>query len=190
MAYEVAMEFQAPLDVIVVRKLGVPGQPDLVLGAVAARGAVVVDDTVAETHDLSEDEVERLTQAQQAELTQREERFRDRSGYPDADGVTAVLVDDGMASGATMRASAITLREEGAERLVVAVPVGSAQACRDIEDGVDEVVCLLTPERFGAVGAWYDDFTPVEDDDVVLVLDQARERPDQERGRRPRFGWS
>lgn len=174
-AYEVAKALEAPLDVIVVRKLGVPGQPELAMGAVASGDVTILDERLVEMVGVSDRNLEEIAERQRAEVRDREQRFRGDVASPDPEGATAVVVDDGMATGSTMRASVQALRKRSPERIIVAVPVGSREACADIEDVADEVVCLSTPEPFAAVGVWYDDFRQVQDEDVVSLLKQARE---------------
>lgn len=181
-AYQVALALEAPLDVIVVRKLGVPGQPELAMGAVASGDVTILDDRVVDMIGISDTDIERIADAQRAEVRARQERFSGDAGSPDPEGVTAVVVDDGMATGSTMRASVQALRQRYPERVVVAVPVASRQACAEIEDVADEVVCLSTPEPFSAVGVWYDEFEQVRDEDVVTLLETARDRTERIRG--------
>lgn len=175
-AYEVAMALEAPLDVVVVRKLGVPGQRELAMGAVASGDVTIIDDRLVGTLGISEDEIEATAEEQRAEVRAREERFRGDTVSPDPEGVTAIVADDGMATGSTMQASVQALRHRSPERVVVAVPVASREACAAIENIADVVTCLSTPEPFSAVGAWYQDFRQVEDDDVARFLDIARDR--------------
>ena len=168
--YEVARALGAPLDVLVVRKLGVPIQRELAFGAIAGGGVRVINDALIRELDLPEDVVERVVAAEQAELERREQAYRGGRGPIEARGRTVILVDDGLATGATMRAAVAAVRNLGAKRVVVAVPVGAAETCRLLEEEADEVVCLLTPEPFYAIGLWYHEFPQLDDDEVRDLL--------------------
>ncbi|MDP8968743.1 MAG: phosphoribosyltransferase [Actinomycetota bacterium] len=172
-AYEVARALHAPLDVFVVRKLGAPGHEELAMGAIASGGARVLNETVVEAYGISKEDVERVADRESFELARREQAYRGQRPPPSIEGRTAILVDDGLATGATMRAAILALREHGAERVVAAVPVSSAETCAQFEDLVDEMVCARTPEPFVAVGLWYDDFSPTSDDEVRRLLKEA-----------------
>jgi putative phosphoribosyl transferase len=169
-AYEVARALDAPLDVFVVRKLGVPGHEELAMGAIASGGTRVLNETVVGALGLGEREIARAVAVERAELARRECAYRGDRGPVDAIGRTVVLVDDGLATGSTMRAAALALRAQQPERLVVAVPVAAYQTCDELRVAADEVVCLLTPEPFYAVGAWYEDFAPTSDEEVRRLL--------------------
>lgn len=173
-AYEVASALQAPLDVVVVRKLGLPGQPELAMGAVGEGGVVVLNDQVLELGRVGPQELERVRAREAAEVQQRARRFRGSSGREPLTGRTAVLVDDGIATGATARAACLVVRAQGAARLVVAVPVAPPSAVEQMRSVADEVVCLRSPERFGAVGAFYRDFGQTTDEEVCRLLADAR----------------
>ncbi len=167
-AYEVARALDAPLDVFTVRKLGVPGHEELAFGAVGPGGVRVLNpDVVAHVPDRI---VEAVTAEQRRVRDQRELSYRGDRPPPDVAGRTAILVDDGLATGASMRAAVTALRQMGPAAIVVAVPVGTADACQAIGAEADEVVCALTPEPFVAVGAWYDDFSPTSDATVRALL--------------------
>jgi len=174
---EVARRLRAPLDVVLVRKLGVPGHEELAMGAIATGGVRVLSEEVIATLGVSEREIATVAAAEEGELARRERAYRGRRGPPVVEGRTVVLVDDGLATGATMRAAAAVLRRMGPRRLVVAVPVAPAETCRTLRALVDEVVCLLTPEPFRSVGEWYDDFSQTSDDDVRRLLGTAGEEP-------------
>lgn len=174
---EVARRLGAPLDVVLVRKLGVPGHEELAMGAIATGGVRVLSEEVIATLGVSEREIAAVAAAEEGELARRERAYRGRRGPPVVEGRTVVLVDDGLATGATMRAAAAVLRRMGPRRLVVAVPVAPAETCRTLRALVDEVVCLLTPEPFRSVGEWYDDFSQTSDDDVRRLLGTAGEEP-------------
>ena len=167
--FELARALEAPLDVFVVRKLGAPGQEELALGAVA-RGVQVLNDGVVEALGLDAAVIERAAAAEQRELTRRERLYRGDRRPVDVEGRTVILVDDGLATGATMRAGALALRAKRPRRLVLAVPVAAAQTCELLRADADELVCASTPEPFVAVGAWYDDFSQTTDDEVRALL--------------------
>jgi len=167
--FELARALEAPLDVFVVRKLGAPGQEELAVGAVA-RGVQVLNDGVVEALGLDAAVIERAAAAEQRELTRRERLYRGDRRPVDVEGRTVILVDDGLATGATMRAGALALRAKRPRRLVLAVPVAAAQTCELLRADADELVCASTPEPFVAVGAWYDDFSQTTDDEVRALL--------------------
>ena len=172
-AAEVAAALGAPLDVLVVRKLGVPWQPELAMGAVAGGGVRFVDPAVVRQLGVPADQVEAVTRRELVELERRERAYReDRPPAPVA-GRVVVLVDDGLATGATVRAAVQAVRAAGPARVVVAVPVGAPGGCRALREVADEVVCLEEPDRFVAVGAWYDDFGQTGDDEVRRLLSAA-----------------
>lgn len=169
-AAEVARALGAPLDVFLVRKLGFPGQEELAMGAIASGGVRVLNPEVIAQGRVSEQELAAATERESAELARRERAYRDDRPPVDPRGRTVVLVDDGLATGTTMRAALEALRAAGAARIVVAVPVASGDACRALAPLADEVVCAATPEPFYAVGAWYDDFSQTTDDEVRALL--------------------
>ena len=171
--YEVARALGAPLDVFVVRKLGVPGNEELAMGAVASGGDFVLNDDVVRGFRISAADVARVVEAERREIDRRERAFRDGRPFPDLRRCTAVLVDDGLATGATMRAAVGVLREVRPARLVVAVPIADPDACDAFRDLADDVVCAVTPEPLHAVGLWYRDFTQTTDDEVRELLARA-----------------
>jgi predicted phosphoribosyltransferase len=168
--FEVARALRAPLDVFLVRKLGVPGHEELAMGAVASGGVRVLNEELVRRLGLTAQELEEIVAREEAELERREAAYRGDRPRPDVRGKVAILVDDGLATGATMRAAVEALRREGPAKLVVAVPTGAAESCEDLRPLVDELVCLTTPQPFYAVGLWYDDFTPTTDDEVSELL--------------------
>ena len=175
-AYEVAVRLRAPLDVLVVRKLGVPGFEELAMGAIASGGARVVNERVLrELGEHASSALERVTGEQMEELERRAREYRDGHAPLDLRGRVAILVDDGLATGASMRAAVAALREAEVARVVVAVPVGAAQTCRELEAEVDETICALAPEWFEAVGHYYADFSQTSDDEVRELLSRARQ---------------
>jgi putative phosphoribosyl transferase len=174
-AYEVAKALGAPLGVFLVRKLGVPGHEELAMGAIASGGVIVLDERLVQALGLDEEQLQRAIDAEVRELQRREAAY---GGGPDPEqlaGKTVILVDDGLATGATMRAAALAVRRLGPARVVVAVPVASARACDEFRDVVDEVVCRETPSPFQAVGRWYEDFSQTSDDEVRELLERASE---------------
>ncbi len=175
-ALEVAKALDAELDVIVARKLGAPGQPELAIGAVTANGGQFLNDEVIEGIGVSDEYLQQVTAAEMAEAHRREERFR--SGQPVAriHGRIVIVADDGLATGATMRASIRSVRKRQPARLVVAVPVGSQEACAALGQEADEVVCLYQPKVFWAVGLYYENFEPTLDAEVADILQEYRKQ--------------
>jgi putative phosphoribosyl transferase len=171
--YEIARALGAPLDVFVVRKLGVPGHEELAMGAVASGGTRVLKADVVEQLDIAPAAIERVTMHELRELVRRERAYRDRRPPPDVGGRTVILVDDGLATGSTMRAAAAALHRQHAAKLVVAVPLATPQICDEFRTVVDEIVCLITPDPFYAVGIWYRDFSQTTDEQVRDLLDAA-----------------
>jgi putative phosphoribosyl transferase len=172
-AYEVAQRLHAPLDVFIVRKLGVPGFEELALGAIASGGVRVLNEDVVRALPNANELVESVTARELAELQRREQTYRDGRPAPELRGRIAILVDDGLATGATMRAAVKALRQLGAAKIIVAVPVGAADTCRELEQEVDETVCVMAPEWFQAVGQFYEDFSQTSDDEVRELLTRA-----------------
>jgi predicted phosphoribosyltransferase len=169
-AYEVARALHAPFDVFLVRKLGFPGHPELAMGAIATGGVRILDWQLIRMYDVRAEAIERVTAAERREMDRRERLYRDGRPPPDVSGRTVILVDDGLATGSTMRAAVEALREEGAKKIVVAVPVAAPDTCAAMKDEVDEIVCALTPEPFRAVGIWYADFSETTDEEVRDLL--------------------
>jgi predicted phosphoribosyltransferase len=176
-AYEVARALHAPLDVFLVRKLGFPGHPELAMGAIATGGVRILDRQLIQMYGVPADAIELVTTQERQELARRERLYRDDRPPPDVRGRTAILIDDGLATGSTMRAAVEALREEGARKIVVAVPVAPIDTCEAMKDEVDEIVCAVTPEPFRAVGIWYADFGETTDEEVreLLALASATE---------------
>jgi putative phosphoribosyl transferase len=170
--YEVAHALHAPLDVFLVRKLGVPGHEELAMGALASGGVRVLNQEVVGALGISDSILDMVTERAGEELRRRERLYRDDRPPPEVRGKTVILVDDGLATGSTMRAAIATVRQQGPARVVVAVPVGSADTCAELSKEA-EVVCARTPEPFLAVGMWYDDFTQTSDDEVRELLARA-----------------
>jgi putative phosphoribosyl transferase len=177
-AYEVAAELHAALDVLLVRKLGVPGYEELAMGAIASGGLRVVNEDVVRSLNITADAIEQVAARELVELNRRDQLYRDDRPEPDPAGRIVILVDDGLATGSTMRAAAQALASKRPARLVVAVPVAAPEICEALAREVDEVICALTPEPFHAVGLWYDDFDQTSDEDVRALLSQnRRDRP-------------
>lgn len=172
-AFEVAQELHAPLDVFLVRKLGLPGQEELAMGAIASGGTRVINEEVVGTLKIPDDVIETVANEEQQELNRRESEYREGRPPPDVRGRTVILVDDGLATGSTMRAAVAALRQQGPARIVVAVPVGAPDTCAELERVADEVVCVQTPQPFNAVGAWYEDFRQTSDEEVRDLLARA-----------------
>jgi predicted phosphoribosyltransferase len=175
-AYEVAKRLRAPLDVFVVRKLGVPGFEELAAGAIASGGVRVLNEDVVRAIPHAEEAIEAVTAKETAELERREQIYRAGRPVPDLCDRVAVLVDDGLATGATMRAAVKALRESGAAKIIVAVPVGPPDTCHEIEEQADETICLSTPAFFQAVGQYYEDFSQISDEDVGELLARAAQQ--------------
>jgi predicted phosphoribosyltransferase len=172
-AFEVAKALRAPLDVFVVRKLGVPGHEEYAMGAIATGGVRVLDEGVVRAIGVTRAELDAVTAAEQRELERRERQYRGDRPPPEVAGRTVILVDDGLATGSTMRAAVEALREEGAARVIVAVPIAPPETCDAFRDIVDDIVCARTPEPFYAVGLWYQDFSQTTDDEVRELLERA-----------------
>jgi predicted phosphoribosyltransferase len=176
-AYEVAQALHAPLDVFLVRKLGVPGHEELAMGAVASGGARVLNEDVVQALRIPEEVIAKVAAAEGQELKRRERAYRGDRPAPDVRGRTILLVDDGLATGSSMRAALAALRQQRPARLVVAVPIGAADTCAELRAESDETVCARTPEPFYAVGLWYDDFSQTTDEEVRDLLQRAAESP-------------
>ncbi|MDQ3253670.1 MAG: phosphoribosyltransferase [Acidobacteriota bacterium] len=175
-AFEVAEALHAPLDVFLVRKLGVPGHEELAMGAIATGGVRVINEDVVRYLNIPDEVIETVAMDEQRELERRERAYRDGRAAPDVQGRTVILVDDGLATGSTMRATAMALRQQQPARIVVAVPVASSQTCDEFRAEVDDIVCAVTPEPFRGVGQWYEDFSQTTDEEVHDLLERAAGR--------------
>lgn len=173
-AYEIAKTLHAPLDVFIVRKLGVPGHTELAMGAVAVGGIHVFNDEIIRDLRISDDEIQAIIAKEQEEIKRRESLYRGNTAFPSLKDKTVILVDDGIATGATMRAAILALRQVQPAELVVAVPVAEKTLCDKMQLLVDKLICPLRPTHFYAVGAWYDDFSQTEDDEVYTLLNDAK----------------
>jgi len=175
--FEVARALNADLDVFLVRKLGMPGEEELAIGAIASGGVRVLNHELIQYLRVPENVIEEVTQREQRELERRERLYRDGRPPAAVKDRTVVLVDDGLATGASMLAASRALRPQGARRILIAVPVAAHQTCDELRKEVDEIICAATPHPFGAVGIWYDDFSQTSDEEVRQLLEQAaRER--------------
>jgi predicted phosphoribosyltransferase len=174
--YEVARALDAPLDTFLVRKLGLPAHPELAMGAIASGGVRVLNDDVVRWYNIPPRVIDEVARSEQAELERREREYRRGRPLVDLRGKTIILVDDGLATGSTMRAAVEAARRHDPARVVVAVPVGAPATCEEFTDITEETICARTPVPFSAVGQWYRDFSQTTDDEVRDLLDQAAER--------------
>ncbi|MFL5612257.1 MAG: phosphoribosyltransferase [Gemmatimonadaceae bacterium] len=175
-AFEIASALDAPLDVFLVRKLGLPGHEEFGIGAIASGGIRVVDESVLSAYGVTPETLDRITEREQRELERREKLYRDDRPPPAIRDRVVILVDDGLATGSTMRAAIAALRVEGPREIVVAVPVGATETCAAMSALADEVICLATPDPFNAVGLWYDNFDQTGDLEVHELLERAASR--------------
>jgi putative phosphoribosyl transferase len=173
-AYEIATILHVPLDVFIVRKLGVPGQRELAMGAIATGHAQIFNHDIIEELHISQDEIERVIAQEEIEMQRREVAYRGNHVFPSLKNKTVILVDDGIATGATIRVAIKALRQMNPAKLVVAVPVAAFDMCEKIQTLVDQFVCPLRPSFFQAVGVWYEDFAQTEDEEVHRLLKNAR----------------
>jgi len=173
-AYEVAKRLDAPLDVFVVRKLGVPGHEEMAMGAIASGGVRVLNPSIVRALKIPQNAIDAIAAQEMAELRRRERAYRADRPAPNLQDKTVILVDDGLATGASMRAAVEALKALNPAWITVAVPVASAETCDEFRDLVDDVVCAVTPEPFHAVGLWYEDFSQTTDDEVRELLADAK----------------
>ncbi|HZT43275.1 MAG TPA: phosphoribosyltransferase [Chthonomonadaceae bacterium] len=173
--FEIAEALRAPLDVLVARKLGAPGQPELGIGAIATGGVIVLDALAVRYLGISQPELDRMTAAETREMERRLQLYRGDRPAPAVEDKTAILVDDGLATGVTARAALRSLRQLHPRRIVLAVPVCAPQTAEAIRPEVEDLVCLLQPEQFRAVGLWYRDFDQVPDSEVIALLQRANQ---------------
>lgn len=176
-AFEVARALALSLDVFLVRKLGLPGHEELAMGAIASGGVRVLNREVIDALGIPDEIIEAVAQAEQTELDRRERAYRGARAPAAVAGRVAMLVDDGLATGSSMRAAVQALKQRDASEIVVAVPVAPPQACAELEHEADAVICARTPERFCAVGEWYEDFAQTTDDDVRRLVACWADRP-------------
>ncbi|MBS3795130.1 MAG: phosphoribosyltransferase [Candidatus Thorarchaeota archaeon] len=173
-AFEIAQRLEAPLDVLIVRKLGLPYNPEVAFGAIASGGIETINQDMMQRAGLTKEAMERVLDKEQKELAKRQEKYGSALLETDLEGKTIILVDDGIATGATMRAAIKGLKQAGVKRLVVAVGTASPDTLREIESTVDEAISLITPAPFFGVGAWYVDFSQTTDKEVRDLLEQAK----------------
>jgi len=176
--YEIAKALNVPLDVFIVRKLGVPGYEELAMGAIATGGVRVLNEDVVTSLRVRDEVIDMVATAEQQELERRERLYRGDRPPPDVRGRLVILVDDGIATGATIRAAVAALYQQQPTRLIVAVPIAAPETCEELSAEVDELVCVMTPEPFYAISLWYEDFSPTTDEEVREYLERsAREQP-------------
>lgn len=173
-AFEVAKVLNAPLDVLVVRKLGVPEQEELAMGAIASGGVRIINEHIINLVNISEDTIARVAAQEERELERRERLYRGDRPDLDLEGRIVILVDDGLATGATMWAAVASVRRQHPAKIVIAVPVAASATCHELQDAVDEIVCTATPDPFYSVGLWYEDFPQTTDDQVRQLLAKAQ----------------
>lgn len=176
-AYEVARALDAPLDVFLVRKLGMPGHEEFAIGAVASGGVRILNQDAVRSFNLTRAEIEAITVEARVELERRERRYRGDRPPPEIAGRTVILVDDGLATGASMRAAVEAVRAEHPRGIVVAVPTAAPETCDELAAEVDDIVCVITPDPFYAVGLWYERFEQVTDEEVHELLALAAQTP-------------
>lgn len=176
-AFEVAKELNVKMDVFIVRKLGVPGNEELAMGAIASDNIRVLNEDVVRSFQIPERVIDRVAENELRELERRERAYRRDRPKPEISGSTVILIDDGLATGATMRAAAAALKTKNPAKIVVAVPTAAPDTCEYFGREVDEVICMATPEPFYGVGAWYEDFSQTSDKEVCKLLDKARALP-------------
>jgi putative phosphoribosyl transferase len=173
-AFEVAKALGAPLDVFIVRKLGLPFHEELAMGAIASGGVRVIDEDLVRQFGISEADLDAVIAEEETELERREQQYRGDRPFPNVAGRTVILVDDGLATGSSMRVAVAALRHENPASIVVAVPIAPPDTCAMLRQEAEEVVCASTPEPFFAVGLWYEDFSQTEDEEVHDLLERAR----------------
>lgn len=169
-AFEVARWLGVPMDIFLVRKLGVPGYEEVAVGAIASGGILVVNRDVAQSIRISQNRIDEIAAREAKVLIKREQEYRGNRPPMEVEGQTIIIVDDGLATGATMRAAVEALRKKNPYKIVVAVPVASIEACEEFRTKADDVICGITPAYFNAVGAWYDDFGQTSDEEVIHLL--------------------
>lgn len=172
-AFEVAQALNAPLDIFLVRKLGVPGQEELAMGAIASSGVRVLNEDIVRSLQLSDAVIDNVLAKEQREIKRREQLYRQNRPFPIVRDRIVILVDDGLATGATMRVAVKAIAQQQPSQIVVAVPVSSAEAYRELSTGVDEIICVEIPQPFNSVGLWYDNFPQTTDEEVCDLLRQA-----------------
>ena len=177
-AYEISQALQVPLDIFIVRKLGVPGQEELAMGAIASGGVEVLNHDVIAAANVTEDQLALVKQQELAELSRREQRYRGERPFPSIKDHTIILVDDGVATGATMRAAILALKHLHPTKLILAIPVAPADTCDELARMVDSLIVLETPEPFYGIGMWYGDFSQTTDEEVLALVMTCYTSPD------------
>ena len=175
-AYEIAMELFLPLDVFIVRKLGVPDHKEFAMGAIASGGVSVLNDDIIQALHIDPASINAVKQAERNELIRREQVYRGSRPFPTLAGKTIILVDDGMATGSTMKAAIAALQLQKPAKIIIAVPVAAQSTIDEITPCVDNIVCPLHPIEFHAVGLWYDDFSQTTDEEVIALLEQSNKK--------------
>lgn len=176
-AFEVAKELNVKMDVFIVRKLGVPGNEELAMGAISSDNVLVLNEDIVKSFQIPERVINMVAENELKELKRRERTYRGDRPKPEISGSTVILIDDGLATGATMRAAASAIKTKNPAKIVVAVPTGAPDTCELFKKEVDEVICIATPEPFYGVGAWYGNFSQTTDEEVCELLDKARVLP-------------
>jgi len=176
-AFEVAKELDVKMDVFIVRKLGVPGNEELAMGAISSDNVLVLNEDIVKSFQIPERVINMVAENELKELKRRERTYRGDRPKPEISGSTVILIDDGLATGATMRAAASAIKTKNPAKIVVAVPTGAPDTCEIFKKEVDEVICIATPEPFYGVGAWYGNFSQTTDEEVCELLDKARALP-------------
>lgn len=176
-AYEIAKTLGLPLDVFIVRKLGVPGHEELAMGAIAMGGTTVLNDEIIRDLKISPDAIKRVSQTAQQELERRTQLYRGKKTLPNIKNQTVILVDDGIATGATIRVALNAIRKLSPNKIIVAVPVAEKSTCEKLSDMAEQIICPLRPLYFHAVGAWYEDFAQTSDEEVRFLLKSAKKIP-------------
>ncbi len=172
-AYEVSTALKLPLDVFIVRKLGAPGNPELAMGAIAQGGVIVLNDDVIGGLRINESSIMKVSESERNELSRRELLYRKDAQPQIIKEKTIIIIDDGLATGASMKAAVKALRKMGASRIIVSIPVAPRSSCEELLEEADEVICYSTPDYFSSVGEWYEDFTQTTDEEVRLLLEKA-----------------
>jgi putative phosphoribosyl transferase len=181
-AYEISQALQVPLDICLVRKLGVPGQKELAMGAIAANEVMVLNESVVRSLHISQQVILEVAAAERQELERRNRAYRKDRTAPVVENHIVILVDDGIATGATVRAAIATLKQQHPQKIVVAVPVSPPSSCKSLKAIVDEVVCLLQPPELSSIGQWYEDFSQTTDQEVCYLLERSMSLPQKPLG--------
>lgn len=175
-AYEVAKALEIPLDVFLVRKLGVPWQPELAMGAMAEGDVIIWNQNILESLSIPENEIKKVIEAEKEELLRRQKLYRGHHAPPVVEGREVILVDDGLATGATMQVAIKALKKRGAKKIIVAVPVAAVETCNNLRKQVDDLICLLTPSPFESIGQWYEEFGQISDEEVINLLGRSHNK--------------